>query len=175
MSNVQQELQAKVKELLEAGTIGYCIGWGATRFEDRTTPVFITKPEDADKLVWNKYCVNGTAKYLLDDRFPEQKIGIIVRGCDSRAVNRIIKDKQIRREDLFIIGVPCDGKENPVCEGCQHKNPLVYDVLIGEPVAEAVNPDRFREVEEFEKLTPDERYEFWAKQYDKCYLERNRL
>ena len=168
MSNIQEQLQAKVSELLKNETIGYCIGWGATRFEDKTTPVFITKPEDAAKLVWNKYCINGTAKYLLDDRFPEQKIGIIVRGCDSRAVNRIIKDKQIKREDLYIIGVPCDGKENPVCEGCQHKNPLIYDELIGEAVSETVNADRFKEVEEFETLSPDERYEFWAKQYDKC-------
>lgn len=168
MSKIQEQLQARVSELLADGTIGYCIGWGATRFADRTTPVFITKPEDAQKLVWNKYCVNGTAKYLLDDRFPEKKIGVIVRGCDSRAVNRIVKDKQMKREDLYIIGVPCDGKENPVCEDCQHKNPLVYDELIGEPVEDKVSPGRFKEVEEFEKLTPDERYEFWAKQYDKC-------
>ena len=49
--NIKQEQLRKVKELLEAGTIGYCIGWGATRFEDRTTPVFITKPEDADKFI----------------------------------------------------------------------------------------------------------------------------
>ena len=168
MSNVQKQIQDKVRDLLAAGTISYCIGWGATRFEDKTTPVFITKPEDAEKLVWNRYCINGTAKYLLDDRFPEGKIGILARGCDSRAINRIIKDKQIKREDLYIIGVVCDGKENPVCEGCQHMTPLVYDELIGTPVEEKINPDRFKEVEEFEKLSPDERYEFWAKQYDKC-------
>ena len=95
MNKIEEQLRTRVRELLEAGTIAYCIGWGATRFADRTMPVFITKPEDAEQLVWNKYCINGTAKYLLDDRFPEQKIGIIARGCDSRAVNRIIKDKQI--------------------------------------------------------------------------------
>ena len=168
MSNIQEQIRQRVRTLLEEGVIGYCIGWGATRFEDKTTPVFITKPEEADRLVWNKYCMNGTAKYLLDDRYPEKKIGVIIRGCDSRAVNRLIKDKQVKREDLYLIGVPCDGKENPVCEGCQHKNPLVYDELIGEIVSESVNPDRFKEIEEFEKLTPDARYEFWAKQYDKC-------
>lgn len=168
MSNIQEQLRTRVRELLEAGTIGYCIGWGETRFPDKTTPVFITKPEDAQKLVWNKYCVNGTAKYVLDDRYPEKKIGVIIRGCDSRAINRIVKDKQMKREDLYLIGIPCDGKENPVCEGCQHKNPLVYDELIGEPVAESINPQRFKEVEEFSKLSPDERYEFWVKQYDKC-------
>lgn len=168
MSSIIEELQSTVKKLLEDGTVGYVIGWGATRFPDRTTPVFISRPEDAHKLVWNRYCVNGTAKYALDDRYPEKKIGIIIRGCDSRAVNRMIQDNQLKRENLYLIGIPCDGKENPVCEGCQHKNPLVYDVLIGTPVEEKINPDRFKEVAEFEKLSQDEKYEYWAKQYDKC-------
>ena len=150
MSSIIEELQSTVKKLLEDGTVGYVIGWGATRFPDRTTPVFITRPEDAHKLVWNRYCVNGTAKYALDDRYPEKKIGIIIRGCDSRAVNRMIQDNQLKRENLYLIGIPCDGKENPVCEGCQRKNPLVYDVLIGTPVEEKINPDRFKEVAEFE-------------------------
>lgn len=168
MSDITAKLQETAKKLLEDGTVGYIIGWGATRFDDRTTPVFITNPEDAKNLVWNKYCINGLAKYALDDKFPDKKIGICVRGCDSRAVNRMIKDNQLKREDVYLIGIPCDGKENKICESCEYKNPVIYDVLIGEPVDEAKAPDRFKEIEEFEKLSPDERYNFWAKQYDKC-------
>lgn len=168
MSNVQDQIRDRVRALLADGTVSYVIGWGAVRFEDKTMPIFVTKPEDAEKLVWNKYCINGTAKYLLDDRYPDGKIGILARGCDTRAINRMIKDKQVVRENLYIIGLPCDGKENKVCEGCQHKNPLVYDEIIGELVEEKKNPDRFKEIIEFEALTPDERYEYWAVQYDKC-------
>lgn len=168
----EKQLRSTAKQLLENETVGYIIGWGETRFEDQTTPVFITKAEDADKLVWNPYCINSLAKYTLDDKYPKKKIGLCVRGCDSRAVNRLINDKQIERENLYLIGLPCSGKEAPVCEGCAHKNPVVYDVLIGERVEESpkekVTAKRFREVEEFSKLTPDERYEFWAVQYDKC-------
>ena len=54
MNKIEEQLRTRVRELLEAGTIAYCIGWGATRFADRTMPVFITKPEDADQLVWNE-------------------------------------------------------------------------------------------------------------------------
>lgn len=168
MSDITAKLQETAKKLLEDGTVGYIIGWGTTRFDDRTTPVFITRPEDADKLVWNKYCINGLAKYALDDKFPDKKIGICVRGCDSRAVNRMIKDNQLRREDVYLIGIPCDGKDNKVCESCEHKNPVIYDVLIGDLVAETKDSGRFKEIEEFEKLSADERYDFWVKQYDKC-------
>ena len=169
MSNIIDAIRLEAKKVLEAGTVEYVIGWGETRFEDRTTPVFITKPEDADKLVWNKYCINGLAKYALDNPYPEKKIGICVRGCDSRAINRMISDKQLNRENLYLIGIPCDGKENKICDTCSHKNPLVYDVLVGEPVEEnGISPERFKEIEAFAALSPDERYEFWAKQYDKC-------
>ncbi|SHI72677.1 4Fe-4S dicluster domain-containing protein [Parasporobacterium paucivorans] len=168
----EAQLRETARRLLEDGTVGYIIGWGTTRFEDKTAPLFAAKPEEADRLVWNEYCINSLAKYSLDDKYPEKKIGICVRGCDSRAVNRLVNDKQIERENLFLIGMPCSGKENSVCEGCSHKNPVVYDILIGEPVEEnteeKASAERFREIEEFEKMSPDERYEFWAKQYDKC-------
>lgn len=165
---MQKDLVAHVKKLLDDGTVGYVIGWEATRFDDKTKPAFITKADDADKLIWNKYCINSLAKYALDDRYPDNKIGICVRGCDSRAVNRMLMDNQLKREDLYLIGLPCDGKENIICETCTHKNPVVYDILIGDLVAEQSNPERFQDIEEFEKLSPDEKYEFWAKQYDKC-------
>lgn len=161
-------LQETVRNLLKEGAVGYVIGWGATRFEDRTMPVFITKPETAEKLVWNRHCVCSLAKYALDDRYPEQKIGICVRGCDSRAVNRMIMDNQLKRENLYLIGIPCDGKKNRICDTCSHRNPVVYDTLIGAVVEEEVNDKRFQEVEEFEKLNQDERYKYWALQYDKC-------
>lgn len=168
MSDIQKELIQEVKKLLKEETVGYVIGWEDTRFPNKTRPSFITIEEEADKLVWNKHCINSLAKYALDDRYPDKKIGICVRGCDSRAIGRMITDNQLQRENVYLIGIPCDGKENSVCGTCSHKNPLIYDVLIGEPVEESANPDRFKEIEEFEKLSPDERYEFWAKQYDKC-------
>lgn len=166
--DIEKAIREEAKKALQTGEVSTVAGWSNTRFPDRTKPYFATCEEECDNLVWNKYCINGTAKYALDDRYPDKKLAVIARGCDSRALNRMLRDKQLKRENLYIIGVACDGKENPVCEGCAHKNPLVYDVLIGEPAEEKVSADRFKEVEEFEKLSPDERYEYWAKQYDKC-------
>ena len=167
-SQMQELIREEAKKALKSGDVSTVIGWTATRFDDRTRPFFAETEEECDQLVWNSFCINGTAKYALDDRYPDKKIGIIARGCDSRALNRMLKDKQLKRENLYIIGVVCDGKDNPVCETCRHKNPLTYDVLVGEPVQEMMDADRFREVTEFEKLSPDERYAYWAKQYDRC-------
>ena len=165
---IQDMIRQEAKRALAEENVSAVVGWTTTRFADKTKPFFAETEAECDLLVWNEYCVNGTAKYALDDRYPDKKLCVIARGCDSRAINRLIQDKSVKRENLYIIGVACDGKENPICTECRHKNPLVYDVLIGEPVEEAITADRFAEVEAFEKLSPDERYEYWAKQYDKC-------
>ncbi len=86
---MQEALRKKAKELLASGEVGYIIGWGQGRFANQTTPLFIDQPEEAGQLVWNDYCLNTLAKYLLDDPAPQKKIGLCVRGCDARAVNRL--------------------------------------------------------------------------------------
>ena len=165
---VQDLIREEAKKALQTGDVSCVVGWTSTRFEDRTRPYFAQTPEECEYLVWNRYCINGTAKFALDDRYPDKKIGIIARGCDTRAINRMLHDKQLKRENLYIIGVVCDGKENPVCADCAHKTPLVCDVMIGEALQEQIPENRFQEIEAFERLTPDERYDYWAKQYDKC-------
>ncbi len=165
---VQEKIREEAKKALQAGEASAVVGWTSTRFPDKTKPYFAMTEEECGLLVWNEYCINGTAKYALDDRYPEKKLAVIARGCDTRALLRLIHDNQVKRENLYIIGVACDGKENPVCGGCRHKNPLIYDVLVGEPAEESMDASRFAEVEEFEKLSPDEKYNYWAAQYSKC-------
>lgn len=175
MTDIQDKMRQTARGLLEKGEVGYIIGWGNGHFANQTMPVFIKDAADTDKLVWTEYCLNTLAKYLLDDRLPQQKIGLMVRGCDSRAVNRLIQDHQIKREDVYLIGIPCpgmkDAKSNQKavkCQECPHPNPVVYDVLLDKAVEETAKPERFNSVDDLEKMTPDERYEYWAAAYDKC-------
>ena len=37
------------------------------------------------------------------------RTAVIAKGCDSRAIGELIKENQIARERLVIIGVPCEG------------------------------------------------------------------
>lgn len=168
MTAIQDALRKRAKELLESGEIKYLIGWEATQTDGKMRTAFIDTAEEADKLVWNKNCKTSTAAYLLDDRWPAGKIGICVRGCDSRAVNRMVIDKQVKRENLYLIGIPCEGVDNAVCERCGHRNPMSYDELLGEAVAEIPANERFLKVDEIDKLPFEERRAHWDKQFDKC-------
>jgi len=173
--SIEQKLRTTAKELLEKGEVKVVIGWGAGRFPNQVKPLMITSPDDADKLVWNEYCLINLPNYLLDYRYGDDKIAICVHGCGSRAVNRLLKDKQITRERLYLIGLPCPGMKDRLtnapaerCATCRHHNPVVSDMMLGEPVAEKDNVERFAGLAELEAMTQDQKYEFWAKEFDKC-------
>ncbi len=69
-------------------------------------PCFIKSPDEADQLVWDSNCGINLANYLANRT---GKIGIIAKGCDSRNIATHIIENKIQRDQLFIIGVPCQG------------------------------------------------------------------
>lgn len=175
MANVQDTLRERVRALLEDGTIDYVIGWEAGRFENTTTPVIVRDASKVDRLVYNEYCTNLLSKFPKEDKNPQNKIGVVVRGCDARGINLAIKDGQLERENLYLIGIPCHGMKDAatgedlsICLSCTHRNPVVYDELIGEPVEDGAQINRFAEVERIEAMSYDERYDYWQDIFSRC-------
>ncbi|MGI6106249.1 MAG: 4Fe-4S dicluster domain-containing protein [Raoultibacter sp.] len=175
MTHIQDSLRERARALLDDGTIGYLIGWENGRFEGQTTPSIIRNSAQVDKLVYNDYCVNLLSKYPTQDPNPEKKIGVVVRGCDSRGINLILKDGQIKRDDLYLIGIPCTGmkdaetgEELKKCSECLHRDPVIYDELLGELRDEKRDIDRFAQVKAIEEMDPQARYEYWSDVFSKC-------
>jgi ferredoxin len=102
-----QKIRELAKEALESGKAEVVIGFGEGTIPGRLVPVFITKPEDTDRLVWGPFAENNLARYLKD--FKGKKTGICAKGCDSRSIVALLKEKQLDRDSLYIIGVPCEG------------------------------------------------------------------
>ena len=171
---VQDTIRARAKELLESGEVATFIGWEAGRFENQTTPLVISDAADADKLIFNEYCVNTLAKYARDV-IARGKVGLVVRGCDSRGIIRLITDKVINREDVYLIGVGCPGVVDrktgePLkkCAECRHNNPPLFDEMAGDPIERPVPEDRFAEVLAVEAMPQAERSRYFESVYAKC-------
>jgi len=94
------------RQLLEDQKVDLVIGFRRGTLPMANEPVMIRRPADVDKLVWDSHCNINLATYLIDR--PE-KIGIIAKGCDSRNIANLIIENKISREQLTIIGVPCQG------------------------------------------------------------------
>ena len=131
----QGELIPLCKKLLEDGTVDTVIGFQIGGEMGLSLPYFVSSPDEADKFVWNNRCVPMLADYL---RGKQGKTAIVAKPCDARAVVNLIKENQLKRDDVYIIGMSCDGiadsegKLLPACADCTVKTPPVYDVLIGE-------------------------------------------
>ena len=109
-----EKLRAHAKELLEKGKVGCVLGYRkGTAGMGAAEPAFITRAEDVDSLVWDPTCVHNLAgqvkKARKDKASAGKPIGIVAKGCDSRALVVLIQEKVIKREDVYIIGVSCEG------------------------------------------------------------------
>ena len=174
--SAQDVIRARARELLETGEVAVFVGWEAGRFTNQTTPLIISDAADAEKLVFNDYCVNTLAKYA-KDLAARGKVGLVVRGCDSRGIVRMIIDKVIKRDDVYLIGVGCPGMRDrksgellKKCVECRHNNPVLCDEMAGDEAAkDAPSADeRFAEVREVEALAQPDRSRYFESVYAKC-------
>lgn len=109
MTDLIQQLRGEAKKLLTEKRVEMVIGYGTGTEFTRVTPVFVASPDGVDALTWGPFCVNNLVKYLVEYRHRPGRVAVVAKGCDARAVNRLISDNQIDREQVFVIGLPCPG------------------------------------------------------------------
>ncbi len=172
-----EEIRAKAKELLESGRVSCVIGYEAAT-TGGTRPAFIYDPADVGRLVWNRQCYANLTTFLHDRKKPGRRgeeppsVAVVVKPCDSRAVNLLLGEAQIRRDKVYVIGLYCGGmmaagKLEDRCLRCNVRTPVVYDALIGEPPDVEVT-DEFADIASLEGMSAQERLQFWLKEFDRC-------
>ncbi|HUT44251.1 MAG TPA: hypothetical protein VMW42_01290 [Desulfatiglandales bacterium] len=101
-----EKIQEIAKTILQDKTVDLVIGFKKGTLPFMTEPVSIKDADKTDQLYWDSFCNMNLANYLPKRK---EKIGIIAKGCDSRNIIVHITENQIKREQLYIIGVPCEG------------------------------------------------------------------
>ena len=107
------ELKEQIKAVLAAkdGKGPDCVlGWQQGYDPLTTTMLIMEKPEDVDKLVWGPLNVQNLATFLPEYR--GRTIGVVVKGCDSKAVVELVQENLIKREEVVIFGMGCNGTVN---------------------------------------------------------------
>jgi formate dehydrogenase (coenzyme F420) beta subunit len=179
-----QELRDLAKKLLQEQQVNAIIGYETDRRGVR--PAFITNASDCDRLVFNHCCVHNLAAYLSPRRSTIAALGrlaVVIKSCDARAVAGLIRENQLKREDIVLIGVRCAGvvgdpagsaplnADNLAlrCAGCDKLEPALADHMVGEskPVpAAAANRDEL--VAKIEALNSEERLVLWLEHMSRC-------
>jgi coenzyme F420-reducing hydrogenase beta subunit len=99
-----QKLKEIIKQVLPDVETVICWQEGFDKLN--VTPIFITSPEQADKVVWSPLCAQNLASYLPSQK---KKVAVAVKGCDSRTIVQYMQEGLIDRNNVVIVGIPCKG------------------------------------------------------------------
>jgi ferredoxin len=193
LETLREHMRQEAAELLSSKRVGMVIGYTASSLEGISVPVMLTRFEDAARLGWGSGCRSNLAAYLPAAIKKASRVAVLVKKCDVSAVIGLIRENQILREDVMLVGVPCggvrDGDDFAVkCLNCDGEPHSLCDLGItaegareGGPEAEAVEggskpeaagnlPEdpRDEQIAYLESLPSDTRWQFWQYQFSRC-------
>jgi len=115
MTNIEA-LRQEARKLLEEGKVRYLIGYERGPSPWVSSPVFLKSADKVETLIWDPTCVQNLVRFLVDDkrrqakeREPDKRpVALVVKGCDSRAVNVLLQEKFIDRSQVLVLGLSCE-------------------------------------------------------------------
>jgi len=185
---MREKIKNQAKELLKNKQIELFIGYQRAADGVLAVPAFIDKEEDADTLIWDAYCVYNLTNYLKE--FPGKKIGIVAKGCDVKTITVLLQESQLKRENIYIVGVECFGTIDEKklrfadkqvqgrclaekCKSCKVFTPEFYDILIPNELEKSkgqaeTGQDEYESVRKLEAKPLEERLKFWQEEFSRC-------
>ncbi len=213
MVEYTEKIREIAKRLLQECKVDAVLGFRSGTIPMMNEPCFVRKPEEVDRLIWDSNCGINLCNYLTDRK---ERIGVLAKGCDSRNIVTHIVENKVDRDQLYVIGVPCQGmidkkritamfedeveaveekgdtlqitaggktselkKEEVLqqnCSVCIHRNPVIHDEMVADPVPEQEDVDRYADVREIEAMSAEDRWAFFDKLLEpciRCYACRN--
>lgn len=171
-NEIQDQMRQACRRLLEEGKVSVIIGYGQGKPGTPAFPLFVSRPEDIEKLVWNDQCFSNLAAFVT--RKDIKALGpaaIIVKGCDEKALVVLEQESQVDRNALYVIGVACEGVGNPTvakCARCDVHNPRYANENIGKAPESVLPEGPDPELAAFLAKPFEERITYWTRELERC-------
>ncbi len=173
------DLKNKASELLSNAAVDVFIGFQKGTVPKKGTPAFFYSADEVSDMIFDSTCGNNLASYVKRVKKEGKKIGIAATGCISRSLVELMKNNQIERDSLYIVGIECGGVIDPNKEGetvsasclrCTHRTPAVFDEMITgmENIAGEGMDDPYADVSAHEKLGDTEKWGIFHEEMSKC-------
>jgi formate dehydrogenase (coenzyme F420) beta subunit len=107
----QDHIREFAAKALADGRVDYFIGWKQGYNSSEVIPAFVKDPAAVDELIWNPLCHHNLVTFIKRN-MPEPadaKVGVCVKGCDSRTLGALLQEGLVDKDRLYVVGVPCDG------------------------------------------------------------------
>ncbi len=118
----------------------------------------------------------------LEKRFQPDRIVLIGVPCqrmvDRRKVKKAVKGEILRAREEgdqlivegndFSVSLKKDDFLYASCRACTHRNPVKANVVVADQVDETPLTDPYAEAKEFEKMSPEERWNYFERESSRC-------
>jgi ferredoxin len=153
-------LKEAVKALLDGGQVE---GVLALRASGAGSAPHLYHAGDSlgDLVLWPKYFLPKTMDMLLQAAPAGVRLGMVTRGCEERGLIELAKHNQVDLARIQMIGLACTAEER---DGCRCAWPYPSHIEVGQKVPGIAD----KLVAEHERLSLQERSEFWTQQYARC-------
>ncbi len=206
MLKYTEKIRETAKRLLAEEKVDVFIGYRKGTVPMMNEPLLVNHPDKVDQLYWDNFCGLNLCNYLTKRT---DKIGIVANGCNARNIVTHIIENQIKRDQLYIVGIPCEGmidhravaravkhkeildivqdgakfvvKGNDFeetfekakflqsnCAVCRHRNPVIHDEMLGDPVDELTDVSPNSDVEKIEAMDPEKKQGFFTRLISRC-------
>jgi len=156
------DLKNSVAEMLRNKTINLFIGYGKGT-GTRTRALFLTNPEEADKLIFDENCSQNLAVYLLKDEVKSAgKIGFLATNFALRAMMQQASEFQFKDGEIIALHIT---SEHRLIEFKDFKSIEMHleQAETGIPAAERADVERIR------AMSKQERWDFWMNEFSRCF------
>lgn len=113
MTELETKIIEKAKELLTSGEVARVVGWKKGEFYHDPSPATFETVESLSEFVYNDFCGANLSKYLIEISKKEGKTAVFLKPCDTYSLNQLLKEHRIKRENVYAVGIECNGKLDP--------------------------------------------------------------
>ena len=105
-----QGVKEKALELLRSGKAQRVLGWKAGEFfYDLTPGTFESAAEIEREFQYSVFAGANLSKYCIAESKKDGVTAVFLKPCDTYSFVQLLKEYKIKRENVYILGVQCDG------------------------------------------------------------------
>jgi ferredoxin len=106
MEKIVEQIRAEAMRLLEKGEVELVVGFRKGSIPMNSRPWLARTAEAAKELHWDGFCNLNLVNYLTKRK---GRVAVVAKGCDARSLVGHLKEHQIERDQVVVLGIPCQG------------------------------------------------------------------
>ena len=142
MNALEIKMLERAKELLNSKKADRIACYKKGEFYYDLTPATFETEEELKDFVFNGFAGANLSKYMIALSKKPGITAVFLKPCDTYSFNQLLKEHRIKRENVYIIGVPCSGKldvfkmrdlgADGICEMQEEKGTIKVKTLYGD-------------------------------------------